>query len=153
MIADGPPLPDASLLAVSPCDGHPAGTLHRLTGQSVRPASGSGRERVLTVEPPLPDAALRPGAAIDVRLVTGTLSVLDGDPLRRREEQITRLGLYPEHPRYPARQVFPDHPAYPATVLAAESGLVRNDGDWTTPVTPGRRHPAAADRRPGHRRR
>jgi len=136
VIADGPPLPDASLLAVSPCDGHPAGTLHRLTGQSVRPASGSGRERVLTVEPPLPDAALRPGAAVDVRLVTGTLSVLDGDPLRRREEQITGLGLYPEHPRYPARQVSPDHPAYPATVLAAESGLVRNDGDWTTPLMP-----------------
>ena len=136
VIADGPPLPEGSLIAAAPCEGHPAGTLHRLTGQSVRPAAGGGRERVLTVDPELPPAAQRLGAAVDLQVVTGTLSVLDADPLRRREERIAGLGLQPDHPRYPARQVPPGHPGYPATVLASESRLVRTDGDWTAPLIP-----------------
>ena len=153
VVADVEPVPDGSLLVVSPSAEHPTGTLHWVTGQAVRPAAVGGRERVLTLDRPLPAAARTPGA--DARVVTGTLSVLDRDPLYRRAEQIPGLGLHPDHPRYPARPLPPDHPGYPGTVLSAESRLVRTADGWderiepadgTLPPLPGGRPIGGADR-------
>ncbi|HYN56457.1 MAG TPA: phage tail sheath C-terminal domain-containing protein [Motilibacterales bacterium] len=137
VIANVAPLPAGSLLVVGPCPGHPAGSLHRMTGQTLRPLPGGGRQRVITVDPPVPRAARgHDGRVVDVRTVTGTLTVLDRDPLHRRQERITGLGLDPAHPRYPARPLPPNHPGYPGTVLTAESRLVRTADGWAERIEP-----------------
>lgn len=137
VIADVRPLPAGSLLLVGSSAGHPAGSLHRVTAQTVRPAPGGGRQRVVTVDPPVPGTARgADGRVGDVRTVTGTLTVLDRDPLHRRQEQITGLGLDPDHPRYPARPLPPEHPGYPGTVLSAESRLVRTADGWDERIEP-----------------
>ncbi len=137
VITDVAALPPGSLLVIGPCSGHPAGSLHWMTGQGVRPVPGGGRQRVITVDPPVPPAARdADGKVVDVRTVTGSLTVLDRDPLHRRQEQLTGLGLDPDHPRYPARPLPPDHPGYPGTVLSAESRLVRTRDGWDERIEP-----------------
>jgi hypothetical protein len=62
--------------------------------------------------------------------------VVDHDPARRRTEQITGLGLHPDHPRWPARPLPPDHPRYPGLLLAAESRMIRTGAGWQDPIPP-----------------
>lgn len=130
-------LPPASLLLVAASGSHPAGSLHWLTGQALRPGPAGGQIRVMTVDPPLPDGARSADGSIDARVVTATLDVADQDPLRQRAERVTGLGLHPDHPRYPARRLPPGHPGYPGTVLSAESLLVRTADGWEEPLQPG----------------
>jgi hypothetical protein len=129
-------LPAGSLLLVGPSADHPAGTLHWLMAQALRPALAGGRVRVISVDPPLPEGARSRDGGVDVRVVTATLDVTDQDPLRLRAERVAGLGLHPDHPRYPARPLPPDHPAYPGTVLSAESLLVRTADGWADPILP-----------------
>ena len=136
VLADVPALPAGSLLVLSPSPTYPTGTLHWVVAQALRPGATGGRVRVLTVNPPVPVIARGPGGAVDARVVTATLNVLNRDPLRRRGEQITGLGLHPDHPRYPARPLPPDHPRYPDRLLAAESQLVRTADGWEDPIPP-----------------
>lgn len=136
VLADVPVLPAGSLLAVSPSSADPTGTLHWVVSQTLRQAPAGGRVRVLRVDPPLPATARGPDGAVDARVVTATLGVLDGDPVHRRSEQITGLGLHPDHPRYPARPLPPDHPRHPGPLLAAESRLVRTADGWQDPIPP-----------------
>ncbi len=136
VLADVPALPAGSLLVVGPSPAHPTGTLHWVVAQALRPAAPGGRMRVLTVDPPVPAAARGPDGDVDARVVTATLAVVDRDPAHRRAEQVTGLGLHPDHPRYPARPLPPDHPRHPDRLLAAESRLVRTADGWLGPVPP-----------------
>ena len=145
VLPDVAALPPASLLLVAASDNNPAGSLHWLTGQALRPGPAGGRLRMMTIDPPLPDGARSADGSIDARVVTATLDVADQDPLRQRAERVTGLGLHPDHPRYPARPLPPDHPGYlppgdpgyPGTVLSAESLLVRTADGWEDPLRPG----------------
>ena len=147
VLADVPALPAGSLLVVGPSpsapDRHPAlgGGAGGATGRRRRPGAGAHRRPA--------GARRRPRAGrpdVDARVVTGTLAVVDRDPARRRAEQVTGLGLHPDHPRYPARPLPPDHPRHPDRLLAAESRLVRTGGRLDGPDPAGRRHPASGAR-------
>jgi uncharacterized protein len=136
VLADLPALPAGSLLLVGPSRVHPTGTLHWVVAQPLRSAAAGGRVRVLTVDPPVPAAARGPDGGVDARVVTATLTVVDHDPMHQRSEQITGLGLHPDHPRYPARPLPPDHPRYPGRLLAAESRMIRTADGWQGPIAP-----------------
>jgi hypothetical protein len=150
VLGDVPAFPAGSLLVVAPAPGRPIATLHWVTAQELRAVSGGGRVRVLAVDPPLAPDTRGPGGVVDARVVTATIVVLDRDPLRRRSERITGLGLRAAHPQYPARELPPDHPQYPGTVLSARSRLVHTGGGWGDDVGPrdGTLSPVAA--RPVH---
>ncbi len=130
VLGDVAALPTRSLLLVSPVRSRPTGTLHWVLEQRLWPLSGGGRVRILTIDPPLPLFARGPGGTVNVRVVTATIDVLDRDPLHRRAERITDLGLHPDHPRFPARQLPPDHPRHPGTVLSAGARLIRTGEGW-----------------------
>jgi hypothetical protein len=58
-------------------------------------AGGTGSDLVAVLRPGLPS-----GPGTTVELVEGRLAVTDADPLRRREELFTGLGLQAAHPRF-----------------------------------------------------
>lgn len=130
-------VPPGSLLLVGRSPERPYGSLHWVTGRRPRlAADGRGPllgGHLLALDPPPPDSEVE---LSDVRVVTGTLDVLDRDPTRRRSERIRGLGLHPDHPRYPAATVPREHPRYPDPVLAVESLLVRPAGEWTASLAP-----------------
>ena len=119
-IPDGLDLPVDSLLRVHGPRLAPAGALHRVTGVTWRTAPSGARVPVAVLAPPLSD----PASITDVAVVEGTLSVTDRDPSFARAEHVDRLGLYPGHPRFPAR------------VLDDESRLVRIGAGWACPIPP-----------------
>ncbi|MFI6151718.1 phage tail sheath C-terminal domain-containing protein [Kitasatospora sp. NPDC051170] len=104
----------------------PVGTLLRLRGPGLAPAGeffrvveSAGRAAVLDRAP-----AATPGAALDVGVITATVTVTDSDPGLNRQERFTDLGLCAEHPRF-ARDV-----------LTAESLLIAPDTGWPEVLLP-----------------
>jgi len=136
VVTDLSALPAGSLLVVAPTPADPTGTLHWVVQQALRPVPSGGQVRIVSLDPPVPAAARDADGGVDARVVTASLTVVDRDPLRRRSEQVTELGLHPDHPRYPARPLPPDHPLYPGPLLAAESRLIRTADGWQGPILP-----------------
>ncbi|HJQ02644.1 MAG TPA: phage tail sheath C-terminal domain-containing protein [Jatrophihabitans sp.] len=120
LLTDGVQLPAHSLLRVRGSAKAAAGSLHWVRELAVRAVPTGGLVRVAVLDPPLPADP----AADEIAVVTATITVTDQDPAVARSEQITGLGLHPEHPRYP-----------PA-VLAIESLLLRAADGWTVPIPP-----------------
>jgi hypothetical protein len=84
------------------------------------------RFRLVSLGEPLsapPDQRDPPPESAVVEVITGTLQVTDPSG-PGGIERIDRLGLHPDHPRFPPR------------VLADQSLLVRTAGDWETPLIP-----------------
>jgi hypothetical protein len=125
-------LPTGTLLRFGRSRERPAGSSHWLVDQRMQTMADGSRLRLLALDPPPPSDDIAP----DVRVVTGTLDVLDRDPGRRRSERIRGLGLHPDHPRYPAALEPPDHPRHGEMVLAVESMLVRPAGVWRSVLAP-----------------
>src|SRR6185437_14021405 len=119
-VSDGLDLPVCSLLRVRGASVTPAGSLHWVREVDVRAVPTGGQLRVAVLEPPLPADP----AADEIAVITGTLSIADQDPTVPRSEQLTGLGLHPDHPRYPSR------------VLPTESLLVAADSGWDRPIGP-----------------
>jgi Bacteriophage tail sheath protein len=82
--------------------------------------------RLVALSEPLPTPSDQreppPGSAV-VEVITGTLQITDPSG-PARIEQIDRLGLHPDHPRFPPN------------ALADQSLLVRTAGDWAAPLVP-----------------
>jgi hypothetical protein len=119
-VTDGIELPVRSLLRVRGSAAAPAGSLHWVRDVQLRAVPTGGQLRVAVLEPPLPADP----AADEIAVVTGTISIVDQDPTVPRSEQLTGLGLHPDHPRYPSR------------VLPTESLLVAADTGWDQPIGP-----------------
>ncbi len=58
-----------------------------------------GHQRVVTFDAPAPEPP------VEIEVVTGLLTIVDGDPLFARAEQITGIGWRSDHPRWLARAV------------------------------------------------
>lgn len=119
-VTDSIDLPVRSLLRVRGSAATPAGSLHWVRDLQLRAVPTGGQLRVAVLEPPLPADP----AANEIAVITGTLSIVDQDPTVPRSEQLTGLGLHPEHPRYPSQ------------VLPLESLLVAADDGWDQPIGP-----------------
>ena len=121
----GSVVPPGSLLLAGRTRARPSGGLFWLRSQHVVAAPGVGRAVVLSLEPVVGFRQARPlGEVAELRIITATLQTIDRDPLRRRSEVLTGLGLHPDHPRRVER------------VLREESLLVRAGGGWDQPLLP-----------------
>ena len=118
-VPDGLDLPVDSLLRARGPGLAPAGTLHRVTSVTWRTTSSGDRVRVAVLAPPADATTLT-----TVAVVQGILLVTDRDPSFARAERIDGLGLFPDHPRFPAR------------VLDDVSRLVQIGDGWAGPIPP-----------------